>query len=363
MLRFIATVFASGSIALVFAVLGVVGVVEVYGRGLPKGEELSNYAPKLLSRVYSSEGAVIAEYATEQRIFIPIEEVPDLVKHAFISAEDKNFYEHPGIDVTGIAKAMGRFALSRVRGESGRVAGASTITQQVMKNFLLDNERSVERKIREIILASRIDGALTKDQILELYLNEIFLGARAYGIVSAAQIYFDKRLDQLTPAEAAYLAALPQRPSVLHPVRNYDAAIGRRNYVLREMAENGYLSADAAREARASRLETVLGRETVTEVAEVDTSGVGYFASEVRRQVSATLGREELFEGGLTVRATVQPRLQEIAAKALRRGLESYDRGRGVWRGPIVTLDPAPESEDWPAALAGVEAPRDVEGW
>ncbi|MEM6972049.1 MAG: PBP1A family penicillin-binding protein [Pseudomonadota bacterium] len=363
MLRFIATIFASGSIATIFAVLGVVGVIEVYGRGLPEGEELSNYAPKLLSRVYSGEGAVIAEYATEQRVFIPIEEVPDLVKNAFISAEDKNFYEHPGVDVVGIAKAMARFVLNRVQGRETRVAGASTITQQVMKNFLLDNDRNIERKIREMILASRIDGALSKDQILELYLNEIFLGARAYGIVSAAQIYFDKRLDQLTAEEAAYLAALPQRPSALHPVRDYGEAIGRRNYVLREMAENGYLDEDAALAARALPLETMLSQEPVIEVAETDTSGLPYFASEVRRQVTGTLGREELFEGGLTVRATVDPTLQAHAARALRRGLVSYDRGRGEWRGPVATLKPAPGDDAWEVALSDVDAPRDIEGW
>ncbi|MEO0762160.1 MAG: transglycosylase domain-containing protein, partial [Pseudomonadota bacterium] len=180
MIRFVATMFNSAVIATVFAVLGIAGVVEIYGRGLPDGEQLSAYSPRLLSRVYSAEGAVIAEYATERRIFVPIEEVPPLVKHAFISAEDKNFYDHPGVDVTGIAKAVGRFAISRAQGQTGRIAGASTITQQVMKNFLVGNERSIERKIREMILAVRIDGALTKDQILELYLNEIFLGARAY---------------------------------------------------------------------------------------------------------------------------------------------------------------------------------------
>ncbi|MEL6264882.1 MAG: transglycosylase domain-containing protein, partial [Pseudomonadota bacterium] len=358
MIRFVATMFNSAVIATVFAVLGIAGVVEIYGRGLPDGEQLSAYSPRLLSRVYSAEGAVIAEYATERRIFVPIEEVPPLVKHAFISAEDKNFYDHPGVDVTGIAKAVGRFAISRAQGQTGRIAGASTITQQVMKNFLVGNERSIERKIREMILAVRIDGALTKDQILELYLNEIFLGARAYGIVAAARIYFDKRLDELDAGEAAYLAALPQRPSVLHPVRNRGEAEGRRDYVLREMAENGYITRAEARAFQDQPLRTVL--EDDREVETIQNAGLGYFTTEVRRQVTGELGRDELYEGGLSVRATVDPRLQALAARALRRGLVSYDRSQGVWRGPLATIEPG---EDWAAALAEVAVPRNIGDW
>ncbi|MEM6422066.1 MAG: transglycosylase domain-containing protein, partial [Pseudomonadota bacterium] len=245
MLRLAGTLFGSFVIATIFAVLGVTGVVDIFARDLPGHDELVDYRPKLLSRVYSTEGRVVAEYATEQRVFVPIEEVPDLVKHAFISAEDKNFYEHPGVDALGIVKAMARYGQARLAGQSVRIAGASTITQQVMKNFLLSPERTIERKIEEIILAFRIDGALSKDQILELYLNEIFFGARAYGIVAAARAYFDKRLDELAPHEAAYLAALPKEPSNLHPIRARAKATNRRNYVLREMKENGYLPEQA----------------------------------------------------------------------------------------------------------------------
>ncbi|MEL6335282.1 MAG: PBP1A family penicillin-binding protein [Pseudomonadota bacterium] len=364
MLRLAGTFFASLVIATLFGVLGMTGIVEMYGRDLPGHDELVDYRPKLLSRVYSTDGVVMAEYATEQRVFVPVEEVPDMVKHAFISAEDKNFYEHPGVDAIGIAKAMARFAQARLAGQSVRVAGASTITQQVMKNFLLDSDRTIERKIKEAILAVRIDGALTKDQILELYLNEIFFGARSYGIVAAARTYFDKRLDELEPHEAAYLAGLPKEPSNLHPIDNRDRATARRNYVLREMRENGYLPDAAYEEARGLPLGTVLDEARTVRVAEG--GPLGFFTAEVRRQVSSELGREELFEGGLAVRATVDPRLQAAAGAALRRGLEAYDREQGTWRGPLATLEnvPAPEEETaWRRLLARADVPRDVPGW
>ncbi|MEO1457317.1 MAG: penicillin-binding protein 1A [Pseudomonadota bacterium] len=365
MLRLFGNLFSSLAIAALFAFAGIAGLVHLYGRDLPGHAELANYQPKLLSRVYSTEGRVIAEYATEQRVFVPIDEIPPLVKNAFISAEDKNFYNHPGVDAVGIAKALARFAQARASGRRGRIAGASTITQQVMKNFLLDNDRTVERKIKEAILAVRIEGALSKDQILELYLNEIFFGARSYGIMAAARNYYDKRLDELEPHEAAFLAGLPKEPSNLHPVRNRERATERRNYVLREMAENGHLAWETAVASMERPLETVLERPAETVVA----SGpeLGYFTSEVRRQVSGELGRKALFEGGLTVRATVDPHLQEMAGRALRRGLERYDRGQGTWRGPVATIEAlstaGAQAFDWRGALADVAAPRDVAGW
>ncbi|MEM7529581.1 MAG: PBP1A family penicillin-binding protein [Pseudomonadota bacterium] len=364
-LRMIGTAFASVSVAAIFGVLGIIGLSQIYGGDLPDHDELVNYQPKLLSRVYSSDGSKIAEYATEQRVFVPIDEVPDLVKQAFISAEDKNFYGHPGIDVTGIAKAIGRFVQDRMAGRDSRIAGASTITQQVMKNFLLSPERTIERKMEEMILAVRIDGALSKDQILELYLNEIFFGARSYGVVAAARTYFDKRLDELEPAEAAYLAGLPKEPSNLHPIRDYDDAIGRRNYVLREMAENGYLDAEEAAAARETPLVTVLGDERPAEEEDegLDVAGLGFFTSEVRRQVSVEFGRISLFEGGLTVRATVDPRLQKLAGKALRRGLEKYDRDQGLWQGPVARLPAPAAGVDWDRLLGQVEAARDIDDW
>ena len=314
MIRLFAALFSLMSIGAIFAAGGIAALVHLYGKDLPSHEELTNYQPKMLSRVYSGEGTVIAQYATEKRIFAPIDEIPPLVRNAFISAEDKNFYTHPGIDALGIAKAVTRYALARSKGQNPKLSGASTISQQVMKNFLVGNARSFERKIKEGILAVRLDGALTKDHILELYLNEIFLGARSYGIVAAAQNYFGKSMEELTPSEAAYLAALPKAPSTYHPIKNRDRAVARRNYVLEEMAQNGYLSRAEASKAKMEPLETLVGKEgpQVLAAAEPD-----YFTSEVRRQLVSEVGTEGLYEGGLTIRATVDPALQHEAAKAL----------------------------------------------
>ena len=222
MMRFLAWMFSIASIGAIFGLGAMAALVWHYGRDLPDYDALKSYQPATISRVYDRDGAIMAEYLTERRVFAPIDEVPDLVKNAFIAAEDRNFYEHAGFDALGIVGAVVDYA------RGGRLRGASTITQQVMKNFLLTNERSFERKFKEIILATRLEQVLTKDQILELYLNEIYLGARAYGVAAAADNYFGKALENLTPAEAAYLAALPKAPSNLHPVRDHDIAMARR---------------------------------------------------------------------------------------------------------------------------------------
>jgi len=363
MVRLLGFIFSALSIGAIFAVVALAAIVHLYGRELPDSDELINYQPKMVSRVFSGEGKVIAEFYEEKRIFVPIDEVPEMVRYAFISAEDKNFYEHPGVDITGIVKAVFRFAKARITGRDARLSGASTITQQVMKNFLVGNERSFERKIKEAILAVRFDGALSKDQILELYLNEIFFGARSYGIMTAAQNYFGKTLEELEPQEAAYLAALPKEPSRLHPIRNRKKAISRRNYVLEEMAQNGYLTRDEADKAKAAPLDTLIGGKGPAALASAEQD---YFTGEVRRQLTSELGSKELFDGGLTIRATVNPRLQELAGQVLRRGLETYDRERSrVYRGPVAVLESvaAGEKSDWRAALRAVDAPRDIPGW
>ena len=200
-----------------------------------------------------------------------------------------------------------------------------------MKNFLVGRDRNFERKIKEAILAVRISGALSKELILELYLNDIFLGQNTYGVVAAAQRYYGKSLEELSPEEAAYLAALPKAPSKLHPVREHERAVTRRNYVLEEMAQNGHLSRAEADAAMQRPLETIIGKQRPVVLANAQPS---YFSQEVRRQLIAELGEDELYEGGLTIRATIDPELQELAARALRRGLEAYDRGRAVYRGP-----------------------------
>jgi penicillin-binding protein 1A len=252
----------------------------LYSHDLPDHETLSNYAPPTISQIYSREGVVVDEFATERRLFVAAEEIPDVVANAFVSAEDRNFWEHEGYDPRAIAAAF--VEAVQTRGQS--VRGASTITQQVMKNFLLDGSRTIERKVREIILAARIEGTLSKERILELYLNEIFLGQNSYGVAAAAQTYFNAPLEDLTLEQAAYLAALPQAPSNFHPVRDYDRAISRRNYVLREMYENGYIDAAELERATAAPLETVQGGHIEPYRATVPPRN--YFTDEIRRQLS-----------------------------------------------------------------------------
>ncbi len=357
-LRFFGFLFSWAAIGSIMALVGMVAVFSIYGKDLPDHAQLARYEPPTLSRIYSGEGELMDEFARERRIFTPIDEMPDQIKQAFISAEDKNFYEHAGFDPTGIAAALVDAA------QGARLRGASTITQQVMKNFLLTGDRSGERKIKEIILATRLESTLSKDQILELYLNEIFLGQNSYGVTAAAQVYFAKSLEELTLAEIAYLAALPQAPSVLHPVREKPRAIARRNYVLDQMLQNGYITAAEEAAARAEDLVTVQSGD----IASVRTAMPprDYFTDEIRRQLSASLGDEALFTGGLTIRATVEPDLQEVAARALRQGLEDYDRALRIFNGALDQiedpLDPADE-DGWRRALSSAEAPRDIEGW
>jgi penicillin-binding protein 1A len=362
MIRLFASFFSNIATAMLFAIGGLAALVQIFGEGLPSYDELRSYQPKMLTRVYSGGGEIIAEFARERRVFVPIDEVPEVVKAAFISAEDKNFYTHPGVDGVAIAKAIGRFGMARAAGQNAQLAGASGITQQVVKNFLVGDERSVERKVREAILAVRVDGALSKDQILELYLNDIYLGARAYGIVAAAQNYFGKTLEELEAQEAAYLAALPKAPSALHPIQNHDAAVARRNYVLREMWQNGFLDRDAYREVVEAPLDTILDERTPTVLGDADPS---YFTDEVRRQLIREVGVDQLYRGGLTVRATIDDELQQLAQRVLRDGLEKYDRRRGQYGGPIAKIPQVAESgaENWRALLARTNAPRDIDGW
>ena len=344
------------------AVLGAVmlgAIFFAYGRDLPSHEVLAQYTPQTISRIYSGEGDIIDEFARERRLFTPAEEIPDLIKQAFISAEDQNFYTHPGFDVQGMASAFRDAVVSR--GEDLR--GASTITQQVMKNFLLDGSRTIERKIREIILAVRAEQALGKDRILELYLNEIFLGQNAYGVTAAAQTYFNRPLDELSAGEAAYLASLPKAPSERHPVFDYDTAVFWRNNTLRLMEEQGYIDRETMEREQALPLLTVQSGDYASFRSTVQDRD--YFTDEIRRQLSADFGEEEFFTSGLSVRATVDPDMQVAAAHALQGALERYDRNTGEWRGTGVTLPAeALESEEaWRAALNAVpnsEVARDI---
>ena len=344
------------TLGLGMAALTLGAVFHMYGRDLPSYEILAQYTPKTISRIYSGEGQIIDEFATERRLFTPISEIPDVVKQAFVSAEDQNFYIHPGYDIRGIAAA----AVEAVQSRGRDIRGASTITQQVMKNFLLSADRTAERKIKELILAVRIERAMTKDQILELYLNEIFLGQNSYGVAAAAQTYFNKPLTDLTPAEAAYLAALAQRPGNLHPVRQEEAAIARRNYVLGRLTQDGFLPEDVAEIQKASPLVTVQSGEIESFRSSLPPRD--YFTDEIRRQLSRNFGEEEFFTGGLSIRATVDHDLQETAAVALQRALEAYDRGRGEWHGTEVTVEQSVvgDEDGWREALANADVPRDV---
>jgi penicillin-binding protein 1A len=341
---------------MLLAILGTAGVFYVlhhYGRDLPEFAQLADYEPPIVSRVYARDGRLLAEFATENRVFVPVEAIPGRVIKAFIAAEDQNFYKHNGVDVMAIGRAVLTNVKLYIQGR--RPVGASTITQQVAKNFLLTNELSYERKVKEAILALRIERALDKNRILELYLNEIYLGARSYGVAAAALNYFDKSLDELTIAEAAYLAALPKAPNNYHPIRRRDAAISRRNWVINRMLQESFITAEEATDAVAEPLEA-------RPKGEVKLARAEYFAEEVRRELADLYGESALYEGGLSVRTTLDPRLQDIADRSLRQGLISYDRRHG-WRGALGQLELSDEEGAWLEPLWAFERPVGVEDW
>ncbi len=358
-LSFFGAIFTLLTNGAVMGALIVGGIFYVYGRDLPNHEQLRTYAPPTVSRIYSTEGRIIDEFAQERRLFTPIEEIPDVVKHAFISAEDKNFYQHAGFDMRGIAAAA--YEAFESRGQNLR--GASTIPQQLVKNIFLSSDQSAERKIRELILSVRLVNTLSKDDILEIYLNEIDLGFLSFGVTASAQTYFNKNLVDLTPEEAAYLAALPKSPYGYHPVLNRDAAIERRNFVLREMFENGYLSRDEMEAARAADLRTVQSGDYEPFKSKIPDRD--YFTAEIRRQLNRDVNEGEFDSAGMTVRATFDPAMQDEAAASLRRALEAYDREQGAWHGAAEKL-PAEvlgSEADWREALSEVSIARDIAGW
>ncbi|MGR3363117.1 MAG: penicillin-binding protein 1A [Maritimibacter harenae] len=352
-LGFFGAIFSWLTLGAFMAALGIGGIFWMYGRDLPSTEQLENYQPPTISRIYSGEGQLMDEFARERRLYTPPEQIPELVKHAFISAEDKNFYSHKGYDPRGMLAA----AIEAARG--GRLRGASTITQQVMKNFLLSSDRSAERKIKELILASRLEKTLNKEDILALYLNEIFLGQNSFGVTAAAQTYFNKTLDELAPHEAAMLAAMPKAPSDYHPVRNEERLMNRRNFILKEMYENGYLTEAEYLAEREEPIRSVQGDDFESFRSAMPRRD--YFTDEIRRQLSRDFGEEEFFGGGLSIRATVDPEMQDVAAWSLRKALEDYDRSRSGWRGTGKSIDPATlDDGTWEEALAEVRVARDI---
>jgi penicillin-binding protein 1A len=365
LLGLLSFIFASG-VLLFLAGIAIAGFyVWVASRDLPDYERLSKYEPPVMTRIHAADGTLMAEYARERRIFVPINVVPKVVIQAFLSAEDRRFYEHGGLDFVGIARAL----YKNLSNPNRRAEGASTITQQVAKNLLLSSERKLDRKLKEAILAIRMERTFKKETILELYLNEIYLGMNSYGVAAAALNYFGKELAELSVEEAAYLAALPKGPNNYHPFRRIKEATERRNWILDQMAENGFITPEEARVAKAKELKVNI-RPFGTQIYAAD-----YFAEEVRRQLVQMYGEDGLYgrpertggsgedekqvNGGLSVRTTLDPKLQRIGRKVLIDGLVAFDRGQG-WRGAVKRIDIA---GDWGQVLGDIEIPTDLAPW
>jgi penicillin-binding protein 1A len=342
----IAMAFATASLIVGAGIVG--GLFWHFSHGLPDHKQLADYQPATVSRLYAADGRLLAEYAKEKRVFVPVAAMPRRVLEAFVAAEDQRFFSHPGIDALGVLRAV----VVNIQNPGKRPEGASGLTQQVAKNFLLSNQATLARKIREAILAFRIEETYSKERILELYLNEIYLGSGNYGVAQAALNYFDRSLDELSLSEIAYLAALPKAPARYHLVRNEKEAYGRRDYVLNRMTEDGYITAAEAAAAKAERL-TLRKRQT-TETAQAD-----FFAEEVRRNLLAAYGEKGLYEGGLTVRTTLNPEIQAIADQALRDGLIDYDRRHG-WRGAHAKI--ADMNQGWEEEFARIAQRRPLYG-
>jgi len=346
MKRWLPYAFAVVMLGIFVAGAGLVFIFWHFSKGLPDYRTLADYKPPVMTRIYAGDGSLIQEYAVEGRVFVPITAIPKRIIDAFVASEDQRFYTHPGVDPIGLFRAVVIAVGEKLTGSDRRLKGASTITQQVAQNFLLGKEYSVDRKVREAILSLRIERAFTKEHILELYLNEQYLGFGAYGVAAAAMNYFNKSLDELTVAEAAFLAGITKGPNNYNPLRQYDAAVERRNYVIGRMQEDGYITAAEEKVARAERI--VVKNRSETELV----SGADYFAENVRRDLAQKFGEEQLYKGGLAVRTSLDPQLQEIANRVMRNGLLAYDRAHG-WRGPVTKVGPG----NWVEGLRRVQDP------
>ncbi|MCW5715683.1 MAG: penicillin-binding protein 1A [Bauldia sp.] len=381
-LRLVGYIFGIGTVLFLALAGALAWYISDISADVPSYEVLNSYAPPIMTRVHAADGQLVAEYARERRMYLPIQAIPERLKAAFLSAEDKNFYSHSGLDYIGLIRAGIANVESFIAG-GGVAGGGSTITQQVAKNFLLTPDQTVERKIQEAILALRIETAFTKDQILELYMNDSNLGMGAYGVAAGALIYFNKSVQELTIAECAYLAALLKGPSNYHPFRFTDRAIERRNWVIDRMVENGYVTPDEGEAAKAEPLgvqprverpmvfnavdfdgafgpvfEEAYG-DTIAALGGIPVRAADYFAEEVRRELLARYGEDQLYGGGLSVRTSLDPNLQIMARKALMDGLVAYDEGAG-WRGPLQNID---VTGDWGPVLGEVPMLSDVFEW
>lgn len=321
-------------------------------REVPDPAQLAEWEPDVISRVHAGDGTLIAEFAREHRVYIPFEAVPENVIWAFVSAEDKKFFQHDGIDYLGMARGISRTVWNKVRGKSG-MQGGSTISQQVAKNMLLSRDQTIERKVKEAIVTRRMEKTFSKEKIMEFYLNVIFLGRNSYGVGSASLNYFNKALPELDLAEAATLAALAQRPGAVNPDTNPERLVVRRNWVLGRMVANGYITQDQADEAIAQPLTT--GRR----LRGAEYEATAYFVEELRRDLIETYDEETLYTGGLSIRSTIDTGLQLAAMDALRTGLVNYDRRHG-YRGPFAQIEVGPEAVQ---QLAELQAPSGAGDW
>lgn len=328
------------SLLLIIGLFGLTYLIYNFSKDLPDYSQLKNYYPSSVTRIYSADGKLMEEYAKEYRIFVPIKAIPQFVKEAFIATEDKNFYQHQGIDVTGVARAMLKNLVNLLQGRS--MEGGSTITQQVVKNFLLSSERSIKRKIREALLSYRISQFLTKDEILELYLNQIYLGKGAYGVAAASLSYFNKSIEELTLSEAAILASLPKAPSRFNPQKNLKRAVIRKNYVLGRMQAENYITESQAKEAKQEGI-------NLRTSDQVQTLQADYYAEKVRSEVINMFGEEYFYNAGLTIISCVDSALQKAAQGALRFGIKEYDQKRG-YRGVIDHISLV----NWPEELTNL---------
>jgi penicillin-binding protein 1A len=349
LLRLFGFMFAAGMIVFVAVAAAAAFILWKVSKDLPDYEVLAKYEPPVMTRIHANDGNMIAESSRERRIYVPYTAIPDRLISAFLAAEDKTFYQHGGIDIQGILRAV----FTNFGSSGGHKVGASTITQQVAKNFLLMSDQTMERKLKEVILSIRIERAFTKKQILELYLNEIYLGGGAYGVAAAAQTYWNKSLNELSIANCAYLATLPKAPSNYNPFRYPERAIERRNWVIDRMVENGFVAKEEGQTAKAEPL-GVQVRQTGARLAFSE-----YFAEEVRRDIIDLFGEDKLYGGGLSVRTTLDPRLQEIARKTFVDGLIAYDHRHG-FRGVVKKIE---LDGDWGKTLAAINVWGDINPW
>jgi penicillin-binding protein 1A len=333
MIRWLAIGFSLLLLGIFAAGAGAIYVFYEFGRGLPDHTQLAKYEPPVATRIYAGDGRLVQEYAVESRIFVPVAEIPKRVIDAFLSAEDKTFYQHNGIDFFGIVSAVFTNVERKIEGR--RMVGASTITQQVAKNFLLGDEYSFDRKIKEAILAVRLEQAYSKDHILELYLNENYLGS-GYGVAAGARNYFNKSLDELSIAEAAFLAASAKAPGRF--ARDLVVARDRRDYVIERMREDGHITAAEAQLAAQEPITLNRPDETKT------VFGAEFFAEEIRRDLAERYGSDVLYKGGLAVRSSLDAEFQATAQRLLQEGIVNYDIRHG-YRGPIVWSKPCAPSK------------------